>query len=89
VPIIKVTKSFGGSMGTKEIKRDKFKKIAERRTNDILEKLRILGNCSNRINYYYTEEDVDIIFNALEDGLIKTRQLFKQKDKEGFSFKFE
>jgi len=75
-------------MGVKESRNDRFKRIAERRTNDILEKLRILGNCSNRLNYDYTDEEIDVIFHAIEDALCKTKQMFKQKEKDNFSFKF-
>ena len=53
-------------MKTKETKRDKFVRIAEARTNKIIDMLQLLGNCSNANAYDYTQKDVDKIFNAIE-----------------------
>ena len=41
-----------------ETKRERFVRIAEARTNKILEMMRLLGNCSSKGNYEYTEEDI-------------------------------
>jgi len=54
-----------------ESKHEKFKRIASKRTNDIIEKLRILSNCSNKNTYYYTEVDINKIFSEI-DKQIKT-----------------
>ena len=48
-----------------ESRSQRFKRIATKRTNDIIRKIRILGNCSNRSAYDYSEEDVNKIFNAI------------------------
>jgi hypothetical protein len=62
-------------------KRDDFKRIATKRTNDVLEKLRILGNCSNKSNYEYNEEDIKIIFTEIEKKTKQVRAQFSfQKD---------
>lgn len=45
-----------------ETKRDRFVRLAEARTNKILELMRLLGNCSSRANYEYTEDDIKQIF---------------------------
>ena len=45
---------------------DRFKRVAARRTNDIIRRIRLLGNCSNRSSYNYTEEQINKIFSALE-----------------------
>lgn len=50
----------------KETKRERFVRLAEARTNKILDMLKLLGNCSNNSNYEYTEEDVKKIFSAIE-----------------------
>lgn len=52
-----------------EDKRERFVRIAESRTNKILEQIRLLGNCSNKNNYEYTEEDVKKIFSVIESEL--------------------
>jgi len=67
----------------KESKSDKFKRIAEYRTNKVLDALRVLGNCSNKVTYSYTEEDVNKIFTRLEEEVKQTRNLFGTK-KEKF-----
>ena len=40
-----------------ETRNERFKRIAAKRTNGILEKIRILGNCSNKSSYEYAEEE--------------------------------
>jgi hypothetical protein len=72
-----------------ESRHEKFRRIAGRRTNDVLEKLRLLGNCSNALNYEYSDNEVDEIFKAVEEAVCKSRQLFKKKNSESFSFKFD
>lgn len=68
----------------KENKHDKFKRIATKRVNDILNKIDILGNCSNKSNYSYTEEDIQKIFRAIDTKLKDTRSVFKSKKDKGF-----
>ncbi len=73
-----------------ESKQEKFRRIAGRRTTDVLEKLRLLGNCSNTLNYDYTDKEVDEIFLAIEDAMCRTKQLFqRKKSSESFTFKFQ
>ena len=59
-----------------ETKRDRFVRIAEARTNKILEMMRLLGNCSSKTNYEYTDDDVKQIFSALEKELKNTKNRF-------------
>lgn len=59
-----------------ESKRDRFVRLAEARTNKILEMMRLLGNCSSKANYEYTDEDIKKIFNALERELKNTKNRF-------------
>lgn len=59
-----------------ETKRDRFVRLAEARTNKILEMMRLLGNCSSKTNYEYSDEDVKKIFNALERELKNTKNRF-------------
>jgi len=60
----------------KETKRERFIRIAEARTNKILEMMRLLGNCASTNNYEYTDEDVKKIFTALEKELKNTKNKF-------------
>ena len=46
-----------------ETPRQRFKRLAKVRTNEVLDKLRILGHCARREDYEYTENEVKKIFN--------------------------
>lgn len=64
-------------------KRERFLKIAEKRTQMVLKKLQVLGNCANRQTYEYTPEDVEKIFSAIERQLMLVRSKFEHgKDKD-------
>lgn len=69
----------------KESKREKFVRLAEARTNKILDMLKLLGNCSSKTNYEYTEDDVKKIFGAIEREIKNARAKFSGSDtqKEG------
>ena len=45
-----------------ELKREAFRRLGTQRTNAVLNRLRILGHCSDSNRYEYTEEDVRKIF---------------------------
>lgn len=68
-------------------KRERFLNVAEARTNIILEKIRVLGNCSNRSLYDYNKEEVDKIFRALQEKLNETKAKFVVKRQKGFKLK--
>lgn len=67
-----------------DLKRERFRKIAENRTNKILDDLRLLGNCANKSNYAYTEEEVKKIFNSIENELKMTKLKFNEKRNDRF-----
>jgi len=71
----------------KESKTDTFKRIAERRVRSVLKSLRLLGNCSNRNNYEYSQEQINKIFVKISETLIDTENLFTKSKKEVESFK--
>lgn len=59
-----------------ESKRDKFVRLAEARTNKIIDMLQLLGNCSNTSAYDYTQQDVEKIFGAIENELKEAKKKF-------------
>jgi len=64
-------------------KKERFERIAEQRTNKIIKTLDLLGNCSNKNNYEYTDEQVRRIFNAIERELKITKNKFTEhKDRK-------
>lgn len=68
-----------------ESKRERFKRVATRRTNAVLKKLQVLGHCANTNAYEYTEDEVNKIFGEIEKAikLTKTKfQLASNKNKE-------
>ena len=50
----------------KNDKRERFRRLATYRTNEVLKRLKILGNCANRSAYEYTEEEINKIFSEIE-----------------------
>lgn len=64
-------------------KRERFKRLAVYRTNEVLKRLKVLGNCANRSAYEYTEEEINKIFSEIEKKVreIKSRFHFS-KEKE-------
>ncbi|WP_317298275.1 hypothetical protein [Collinsella tanakaei] len=73
----------------KETKRERFVRIAVARTNRIIDNMRLLGNCSSKSNYEYTDEDVKKIFNALEKELKQTKNRFLGVDSKEERFTLE
>ena len=63
-------------MAKTETKRERFVRLAEARTNKILDMIKLLGNCSSKANYDYTDDDVKKIFNAIDKELKNTRAKF-------------
>ena len=62
-------------------KENRFKRVAESRTNKIIDQIRLLGNCANRSNYEYSDEDVKKIFSAIESELKETKAKFQSRSK--------
>lgn len=61
-----------------ETKREKFVRLAEARTNKIIDTLQLLGNCSNTSAYEYTQQDIDQIFNAIEAEVREAKKKFSK-----------
>lgn len=72
-----------------ETKRERFVRLAEARTNKILEMMKLLGNCSSKANYEYTEDDVKEIFGALERELKNTKNKFLGIETKDEKFKLK
>lgn len=71
-------------MATSESKREAFTRLATKRTNAVLEKLRILGHCANPWQYEYSEGDVRKIFRAIDTELRAVKVKFKNSSKANF-----
>lgn len=65
-------------------KKNRFKKVATYRTNQIIKYLDLLSNCSNKNNYDYDQTDLNKIFSAIDDALRETKLKYKSKRKNHF-----
>ena len=71
-------------LNNNETPEQRFKRIATLRTNAILDKLRILGNLSNRQMYSYSEEDIEKIFSAINKQIKEVRAKFNSRKEKRF-----
>lgn len=61
-----------------ESKRERFVRLAEARTNKIIDMIQLLGNCANANTYEYTQQDVDQIFSAIEAELREAKKKYQK-----------
>ncbi len=71
----------------KELKEDRFCRVAEARVNKAIKMIRLIGNCSMENVYEYTPEQVSEIFSALQKELNEARLKYicREKVKKKFS----
>jgi ABC-type Fe3+-hydroxamate transport system substrate-binding protein len=67
-----------------EDRAQRFKRVATYRTNEVLNKLRLIGNLSNKTNYEYSEEEANKIFSAIETQLKIAKAKFSSKKRKEF-----
>lgn len=60
-------------------KAENFVRLAEARTNKIIDMVLLLGNLSNKTNYSYTNEQVEAIFSSIQQALDETKQKFLEE----------
>lgn len=63
-------------------KKNNFKRLAESRTNKILDSLVLLGNLSNTSYYDYSMDQIDEIFNVIGEEMKQQKMRFIEKDKK-------
>ena len=61
-----------------EGKRGRFKRLAVKRANKVLESLRVLGHCSNRQSYEYDGDDVKRLFSVIDKELRRVKAKFEK-----------
>lgn len=69
-----------------ESKSDKFKRISGRRVDELVKKIKLVGNLSNRGSYDYEDSDVGEIFGKLQQALDDAKERFnkpRRKRKDG------
>lgn len=70
-----------------ENKKENFVRIAENRTNKIVEMISKLSNLANTSFYEYTDEQIESIFNAIQSELDKQKKFFTNNSKKEKKFK--
>ena len=59
------------------MKSDKFRHLAERRVNNAIKQLRLIGNLANSNAYEYTDDQTKKIFAALNGEIDRIQSKFK------------
>lgn len=67
-----------------ESRNEKFKRLATKRTNNILHYTRLLGNLSNKSTYDYSDDEVNKIFSAIEAQFKIAKMKFHAHKKKEF-----
>lgn len=67
-----------------EHRRERFKRLATARTNAVLQKLKVLGNCANRQAYEYDEDEIEKIFATIDKYLKSIKSKFHFTKEERF-----
>lgn len=63
-------------------KQAKFRKLAEKRVNNAIKNIQLIGNLSNTSAYSYTEEEVKKMFKTLKEEISVAEAKFKAKGKK-------
>ena len=57
----------------------RFKRLAEARTEKVLNMIDLIGNLSNKSFYDYSKDEIDAIFDAIEKSAKENKQKFSKK----------
>ena len=71
----------------KDNKRDKFTRLANNRVNAVVDKLRLIGNLSDKRYYEYSEKDVKAIISSIHKEFSSVKNRF-EKNKKSTDSKF-
>jgi len=74
---IPIRRSLAPYMPPRSEKHANFRRLAENRTEAILEALRKLSNLSSP-NYEFEDQEVEIIFQTIEDAVNEARGRFRR-----------
>ena len=79
---------FGKSnkMDKKITKEERFKRVASRRVQEILSKMRLLRNCANTGNYSYNDEQINKIISTIDNEWKKVKSEFNKSKSKKMEF---
>lgn len=69
-----------------ENKNERFKRLAKQRGDRILKDLQLIGNLSNTNNYEYSDDEVNKIFNTINNEFKTQKNRFKSSRKTEIQF---
>jgi len=67
-----------------ETKKDRFKRVAEKRVRNVLESLKKLSQCSNRRMYRWDDPQLKKIWSAIDKELDRCRKDFQNAEPDEF-----
>ena len=72
----------------REAKKDRFQRLASKRTQVVLDKIRVLGNCASRGQYEWTHEEALKILNEIKLAVsdLEEKLTSEPKGRKKFSF---
>ena len=74
-------------------RRERFEKVASKRVENIINFIDLLGNCSNKNNYDYSQDDVEKMFReihrALKDASNSFDSQVKKSNRNTITFTFK
>lgn len=76
-------------MDNSKLKKERFKRVASKRVDKLLQGIRSLSKCSNINNYEYSEDDVQKMIKAIKEELKTMETLYKKnlnKNIDSFNF---
>lgn len=68
----------------KEPPEQRFRRVATRRTRQVLRYLRLLANTANQ-GYAYTQTEVEAIFSTLKKAIAETEAKFSELHEQSFN----
>lgn len=67
-------------------RKQKFRELAEKRVNNAIKQIELIGNLSNKSSYDYTREEVLKIFKVLRSNVKKAENRFGNSEKNDEKF---
>lgn len=65
-----------------ETKAERFKRLGTKRLRNVINQMRILGNCASTANYEYTPEQIELMFSHLNKAMKDLNDAFNPKAKQ-------
>jgi hypothetical protein len=59
-----------------ENRHERFIRLATKRTNEVLKRIQILGNCANKSVYEYSQDEINKIFSEIDHRIKEAKIKF-------------